>query len=171
MALEEVAPGVAADGNGLVLWVPAGGIADVEAPTVAELTDPDVVPLTYSLTPDGFRQETTENVITSGRYTLKQIIEIPGTVLDAIEVQYVYTGTASDTARLTLEAGVNGYIVHRLGYPNETGIAAAQIVDVIPVTAGIQRKVPPVANSELQRVQKLTVRAAIGRDVAVVSGG
>lgn len=167
MPTETVAPGKAADGQGLVLFVPT--IADPSAPTAAELTAATVKKLTYSLVPDGFRHETTENVINSGRYTLKQILELPGTITDTLEVQYVYTNTDSDIARLALTPGVEGYIVHRLGYPNETAPAAEQVVDVIPITAGIQRKVPPTANTELQRMQKLHVRGEVQRDVEVAA--
>lgn len=167
MALEATPPGKASDGQGLVLFVPT--IANPAAPTAAELNAGTVKPLTYSLVPDGFRHETTENVITTGRYTLKQVLELAGTVTDTIEVQYVYTGTVSDVARIALATGVSGFIVHRLGVANETAPAAAQIVDVIPITAGIQRKVPPTANTELQRVQKLFVTGPVQRDVAVAA--
>lgn len=168
MALEDVAPGQASDGFGLVVFVPeTPGIADVDAPSVSEIAGG--IPLTYSLVPDGFRHETTENVIQSGRYTLKQILELPGTVVDTLEVQYVYTGTSADIARTTLAEGTRGFIVHRLGVANEVPFENGQIVDVIPVQAGIQRKVAPTANTELQRVQKLHVVGALGRD-AVVGG-
>src|SRR3546814_10549220 len=91
--LEVVPPGQSSDGRGLVLFVPT--IADPTAPTVAELTAGTVKPLTYSLVPDGFRHETTENTITDGRYTLKQVLELAGTVTDTLEVQYV-SGTRSE---------------------------------------------------------------------------
>ena len=164
MALESVPAGQVADGRGLVLFVPT--IADPSAPTVVELTAVTVKPLTYSLVPDGFRHETTENTITSGRYTLKQVLELPGTVTDALEVQYV-TGSPADTA---LAEGSDGFIVHRLGVPNETEPAAAQKVDVIPIRAGVQRKVAPTANTELQKVQKLFVTGPVRRDVAIAAG-
>lgn len=167
MALETVPQGQAADGRGLVLFVPT--IANPAAPTAAELTAGTVKQLTYSLVPDGFRHETTENVITSGRYTLKQVLELPGTVTDTLEVQYVSNATTPTPAETALTEGATGFIVHRLGVPNETAVAAAQKVDVIPVRAGVQRKVAPTANTELQRVQKLFVTGVVQRDVAVAS--
>lgn len=164
MALESVPAGQVADGRGLVLFVPT--IANPAAPTVAELTAVTVKPLTYSLVPDGFRHETTENVISSGRYTLKQVLELPGTVTDTLEVQYV-SGSPADTA---LVEGTTGFIVHRLSVPNETGPAAAQKVDVIPIRAGVQRKVAPTANTELAKVQKLFISGPVQRDVAIAAG-
>lgn len=163
MALEDVPLGTAADGNGLVLFVSA--IAAPGVPKVTELSAGTAKQLTYELVPDGFRHATTENVITTGRYTLKQILELPGTVTDTLEVQYV---TGSD-ASTSLAEGTTGFIVHRLGVPNETAVAAGQTVDVIPVMCGIQRKVPPTANTELQRVQKLFITGPVQRDVAVVA--
>lgn len=163
MALESVPAGQASDGRGLVLFVPT--IAGPAAPTVSELTAGTVKPLTYSLVGDGFRHDTTENVITSSRYTLKQQLELAGTVVDTLEVQYV-SGSPAETA---LTEGTTGYIVHRLGVPNETAPAAAQKVDVIPVRAGVQRKVAPTANTELQKVQKLFISGPVQRDVAIVA--
>lgn len=163
MPLEEVPAGTPADGRGLVLFVPS--IANPAAPTDDELAAVTVVPLTYSLVPDGFRHETTENTINSGRYTLKQVLDLPGTVTDSLEVQYVLDSPAEET----LEEGVTGFIVHRLGIPNETAPAAAQKVDVLPIRAGVQRKVPPTANTELQKVQRLFITGTVRRDVAIVA--
>lgn len=163
MPEEEVPVGQPSDGRGLVLFVQA--IANPAAPTEAELTGPTVKKLTYSLVPDGFRHATTENVINGGRYTLKQLLELPGTIADTLEVQYVF-GSPAETA---LTEGTSGFIVHRLGVPNETEPAAAQVVDVIPIRAGVQRKVAPTANTELQKVQKLFVTGSVQRDVAVAA--
>lgn len=167
MALESVPTGQAADGRGLVLFVPT--IANPAAPTVAELTAGTVKSLTYSLVPDGFRHVTTENVITSGRYTLKQVLELAGTVTDTLEVQYVTNSTTPTPAETSLTDGVTGYIVHRLGVPNETAPTAAQKIDVIPIRAGLQRRVAPTANTELQKVQKLFVTGTVQRDVAIAA--
>lgn len=163
MALEAVPAGQASDGRGLVLFVPA--IANPAAPTVAELTGGSVKALTYSLVPDGLRHETTENVISDGRYTLKQVLELPGTVNDTLEVQYV----AGTDAQTTLAEGTTGFIVHRIGVPNETAIEAGQKIDVIPIRAGVQRKVASTANTLLQRMSKLFVTGPVQRDVAVAA--
>lgn len=163
MALEDVPAGTAADGRGLVLWVPT--IADPSGPTAAELTAGTVKQITYELAPDGFRDTTTENVIDGSRYTLKQDIELPGTVTDTLELQYV-TGSDAETA---LAEGTTGFIVRRLGVTNETAVAATQKVTVWPVRAGIQRTVPPTKNTQLMRVQKMFITGTVRRDVAVAS--
>jgi hypothetical protein len=42
-------------------------------------------------------------------------------------------------------------------------------VTVIPVKCSIKRDVPPTANTELMKIQKLNVTGTVHRDVAVVS--
>lgn len=163
MSLEAVPAGQASDGRGLVLFV--NTIADTDLPKVSEFTAQTVEALTYSLVPDGFRHETTENVVNTGRYTLKQLLELPGTVSDTLEVQYA-SGTP---AQATLTTGTVGFICHRLGVLNETAAAVGQEWDIIPILAGIQRKVPATANTELQRVQKLFVTGPVKRDVKLVA--
>ena len=168
MALESVAAGTPADGNGLVLWVPA--IANPAAPTVAELTAGTVKPLTYALAPDGFDHQTSVATITSGRYTLAQALESDGIITDTVVVKYVYKNDLSDTASSTLVPGTEGFIVKRLGVENGAAVAAGQKVTVIPVKCSIRTDVPPTQNTELMKSQKLNVTGKVERDVAVVAG-
>jgi len=161
MPLEDVPAGQPADGRGLVLLVET--IAGEGGPSVAEASAATTVALTYSLTGDGFRHETTENTISTSRYTLKQQLELAGTVTDTLELQYV-TGSPADVA---LKEGTEGFIVHRLGVPNDVEPAAGQEVDVIPFRAGVQRKVAPTANTELMKVSKLFITGPVRRDVTI----
>lgn len=163
MSSNDVPAGNPADGRAAVLSVPV--IAGDAGLTVAEATAGTSKDLTYSLVGDGFRHETTEDVIQSERYTLKQLLEEPGGVTDTLELQYV----ADSPAQTALPEGTTGFIVHRVGVAKETPFAAGQKVDVIPFKAGIQRKVPPTRNTHLQRVQKLFVTGPVRRDVAVVA--
>lgn len=165
---EKVAPGVVTDGTGLVLFVPA--IADVQNPTVAELTATGVVKITYSLTPDGFSHETTVATSTTGRFTLEQALENEGKITDAVEVTYVTTEDDNvDVARVALARGTVGFLVKRIAIPNGTAVAAGQIVTVLPIRAGLQRDVAPAENEEWKVVQKLLVTGVVGRKVKVVA--
>lgn len=165
--IESVAAGTPADGNGLVLWVPA--IANPAAPTVAELTAGTVKPLTYALAPDGFDHQTSVAIITSGRYTLAQALESEGVVTDTLEVKYVYNAAQTDTASTTLTTGTTGFVVKRLGVANGTAVQAGQKVTVLPVKCGVKRDVPPTANTELMKIQKLLITGTVNRDVAVAA--
>lgn len=167
MALEAVTTGVVADGNGLVLFVPT--ISDPTAPTVAELTAGTVKKLTYSVTGDGYKHTITSNEVTVNRLTLAQILSYDGTVKDDLEITYVWGDGSNDVPRVALAVGTTGYIVERWAVPNSTAITAAQLVDVIPIKAGIQRKDAPVQNQELTRTQRLNVTGTVNRDVAVAA--
>lgn len=167
MPLETVPTGTPSDGQGLVLFVPA--IANPAAPTVAELTAGTVKQLTYSITGDGYNHSVTINEVTANRLTLKQTLQYDGTEVDNLSITYVYTNTAGDVARVALPVGTTGFIVERWAVPNETAIAAAQLVDVIPIKASVSIKNAPVANQELTRTQRLNVTGPVYRDVAVAA--
>lgn len=167
MAEENVPEGVGADGNLLVLFVPT--IADPGAPTVAELTAAGVEKLTYSITGTGYNHTVTINQITSNRLTLPQTLQYDGTEVDELEITYVYTNTEEDVVRLALPKGQEGFIVERWAIRNGTDIAAAQIVDVIPIKASTPRKNAPASNQELTRTQRLNVTGPVRRDVAVIA--
>lgn len=166
--LEAVPEGIVSDGNVLVLFVPT--IANPAAPTVTELTAAGVVKLTYSATGDGYKHTVTINKVKANRFTLKQEIQYDGTEVDDLSIQYVYTNTDGDVARIALPVGTTGNIVERFAVPNGQAVAADDIVDVIPIKASVPIKDPPVANQELTRTQALNVTGAVQRDVAVVPG-
>ena len=168
MPEEAIQNGFASDGNGIVLWVEA--IADASAPTAAELAAG--VEITYGIVPGGFTHNTTINTVTTGRYTLKQALELDGTEVDTVEVSYVYnrqTPTAVETAIGT--PGTDGFLVHALGYPSGHVFAAADKVNaVIPGTTSIPRDVPPTANTEAAKIVKINVTGKVEREVAVAAG-
>ena len=166
----EVEAGQVSDGYGLVLFVPSEGIADPSNPTVSELTDEDVVDITYSLTGDGFVHTVTTADVPINRYTLDQVLSLEGKETHTLTVKYPYTNSDDDVARTTLEPGTEGFIVHRLAVANDTDIASGQIVDVIPIRAGKSIKDAPAENTELTRTQKLNVIGKVQLDVEVVSG-
>lgn len=169
MALETVPDGLLSGGNALVLFVPA--IADPSAPTVTELTAAGVVPLTYAAAADGYKHAVTTDDITRDRFTLKQALTEEGTATHTITYTAVYTNDpANDDARTALAPGTTGFIVERMALANETGIAAAQVVDVVPIKAGIQAKDAPVKNQELTYTQKLLVTGIVQSDVSIVAG-
>ena len=171
MANSEVQPGQVSDGHGLVLFAPKGTIADRAHPTVEELTGDDVIDLTYALTADGFNHTVTTADVTVSRYTLDQELTLEGKETHTLVLKYPYTNTDSDVARTTLTPGIEGDIIHRLGYANSEEIAEDQILDVIPVRAGKSVKDAPAANTELTRTQKLSITGKVELDATVVDSG
>lgn len=166
MALETVPAGRASDGNGTVWFVPT--IANPAAPTAAEINAGTRI--TYSLTGDGFAHAVTENRVTANRLTLKQTIQYAGTITDEVELTYVAAYDEDDVARTVLVEGVSGYIVTRWGVDNAVNATAADIVTVIPGTAGVQRPNPPATNQELTISQLWNVSGSVKRNVAVTAG-
>lgn len=161
---EKVQRGQAADGRGIVLWVPA--IEDPTKPKIAELTAASVKRLTYGLTADGFNHGITVATITVGRYTLDQALEMDGTITDTLEVRWVYNRVnPTDVETVLGTPGVEGNIVHILGYPNDHEIDEdTKINAILPVVTGLPRDVPPTANSELAKVQKLNIAGKVRRE-------
>jgi hypothetical protein len=164
MTFESVQQGQAADGHGIVLFVPS--IADIYHPTVAELTAGTVKKLTYGLATDGFDHQTSVATITVGRYTLDQALELDGVITDTVEVKWIYnrsTPTAIETALGT--PGIAGNLVKILGYANDYTIApTTKINAIIPFCTSIPRDVPPAANTELMKIQKLNVTGKVARE-------
>lgn len=163
---------IPADGNLLVLWVPA--IAIPAAPTVSELSAGTVIDLSGYLTGDGYSPSTDEQTVTDDRLNSRQTYEQPGRFTDSLEIAYVYrqqdAAATDNKAFVTLKRGVTGFIVERWGKAFETAVAASDVVDVKPAKCGIQRKVPGEANSILRLNQKIFITGAVQRDVAVVAG-
>lgn len=161
---EPVQKGTPADGHGIVLAVPT--IADLAKPTVAELTAATVKRATYGLAPDGFDWQTTIATITTGRFTLAQALQLDGTITDDLEVKWVYNRTTPTTTETLFGVpGVDTNIVVIYGYLNDHVIdASTKINGILPVTTSIPREVPPTANSELMKIQKLNVRGKVFRE-------
>jgi hypothetical protein len=165
---EKVPTGVVSDGNGRVVFVKT--LADPSAPKATELnssTSGAVVPLTYSITGDGYTHNITINKVTANRLTLPTQLQYDGTEVDELSIKYAYTNTASDVVRLALPKGTTGYIVERWAVANGAEYAADQLVTVIPITASVSLPDAPVTNQELTRTQALNVSGKVWRDVKV----
>jgi len=163
MALELAEQSVAADGSLRVAFVPSGN-----ALSVAVLDGDETKALTYSFTPSGFNRTTTENTIEDPRLTLRQSFTRPGTTSEALEVQYVFGGD-DEVARIALAEGTTGTLVVRYAVANEDEWAAGDVVDLIPIQAGRQRKDPPTANSVWTITQGMYVTGTVQEDVVLVA--
>jgi hypothetical protein len=160
MAAEAVPQSVNWDDNLRITWT-----AEAEDPkSAADLIAG--VDLTYSL--KSLTRTINEARIEDPRLTLKQILERPGKVTEQVEVQYVF-GDAGDVAAATLVQGTKGHLTLRYSTPNATAWAAAQIVDVITVECGKQRKDSPVENGVQTITQTLFVIDTTEDDVAVAA--
>jgi hypothetical protein len=160
MALEDVPQSVNWDDNLRITWT---ALAD-DAKSAADLIAG--VDLTYSL--KTLTRTINEARIEDPRLTLKQILERPGKITETVEVQYIF-GDAADVAAATLIQGTKGHLTLRYSLPNSTVWAAAQVVDVITVECGKQRKDSPVENGVQTLTQTLFVIDITEDDVAIAA--
>lgn len=161
-----------ADGNVKVLWTPTCPI--VTAPDLsADIGAAGAVDLSNYLTADGYVPGTDETTITDERLSTRQSFGRPGRYSESLTIRYVYrqqeaAGT-DNKAFHTLVHLTPGFLMVRWGVDWEDAFAAADIVDVLTVTCGIQKKLPPETNSVLKIEQQIFITNLVAHDVAVVA--
>lgn len=163
---EDVQKGFGYDGKGVVLWVDT--IADPTAPTKEELAAG--TPLTYGLYgPNGYALETTINERVSTRYTLDQELVSEGTKRYKLTLLYVYDrGTPTVVETKLGVKGVEGFIVHALGYDSgHTFVDGDVLNDVIPVRTASSVDVPATANTDAHKQTVPEIIGAVQQEVTV----
>lgn len=134
------------DGNIRVAYVAT--IANITAPTTAELNAGTSILLTDKITADGLVgfEPTTAEVDTS---SLASTFDTKGIGRDQFSntMLRLKKQTATDTAYNTLTRGTTGYIVIRRDVAFDTAWAASQKVEVYPIVCGRERNLAPEANT------------------------
>lgn len=123
--------------------------------------------ITFDLTPTGWRPNVTENSISDGRLSQKQILSGQGNFSEALEVQYIYGQPTLNIADVAMVEGTQGFIIDRDSIANSTDPAAAQLVDVYTIKCGKQRKDAPTENALQTKTQTLYPTAPTQRGVAL----
>lgn len=157
-------PATPADGNALVLIIPA--IADIDAPKVAEFTSAAVVDISCYLTGSGLKPSLSEQVITDERLCSTATYEKKGRSQRGLEVEYIDNTNSPDEelynkAKETLIPASKHFIGVRTGIPYTDPVTATQKFSIYPIEAGEYNDMPPEANSVLKTGQKLFVRAGV----------
>lgn len=156
---------VAADGNIRVAFCTTLSTTSPTAAACTAGTD-----LSFYLVPDGLKPGLDQQQITDDRLADTQTFEAPGRFkLTLDELKFVINPTsAPDNAALTaLVKDATGFLVVRYGISAATAFAAAQKVDIWPITVGITLKQPPEANSVLKAVTKVFVTNSVVQDIAL----
>jgi hypothetical protein len=135
------------DENLLVLWVVT--IAVPSAPTVAELTAGSVLDATYYFTDGGWKPTIAEDTANDPRLAKRENFNRAGRRATTLPLIYVTNPAtpAADAAAITFVEDAVGYFVERRGVDHDTAIAAAQKVNVYPVTLGAQIESDPTGNT------------------------
>lgn len=156
---------VAADGN---IKVAFAATVTPTAPAAAQLTAG--TDMSFYLTAAGLKPNVDQQEIVDDRLADAQTFQAPGRYkYDLGEIEYVFNPASApdNAAQVALPRGTTGYLVVRFGLPVDTAWAAAQKVDVWPVTFGAPMKQPPEANTVLKIKQRVFTTGAVQLDVAV----
>jgi|SRR5690625_1767512 len=155
MATNSNVPSTPADGNIKTVLVPA--VADLAAPTVAELTAEGAIDISCYLTRGGFALTVDQQVITDERECDRLVRSVPGSVNPSLEITGIdntnteFADTANELAEALTE-GSTWVAVRRRGKAFEDEIEAGDVVSVTRFRAGARREVAAEANSVLRSV-------------------
>ena len=142
------------DGKTRVYWV--GSIANINAPTVAELNAG--ADYTQRITPDGLKLDpSTADVDTS---SLASTFDTKTVGRVGFDVEMTFkrgTTGGEDLPYTTLKYGVSGYLVVRRGVAFATAWATSQKAEVYPVTCGEPQNSSPAANEVMKFVSSMKV--------------
>lgn len=158
-------PGIDARGKGTVIFVPA--IANINAPKLTELNAAGAVNLTCAIY--GWSPSAEQSTVERTKYCYTATVSSLGAPTYSIEpVIYDYDPQNIEDsdpygyyAKLT--PGTQGYIIDRRGLTKEVALAAGQIVDIYPVTLGVQGRVPIDATAEGEKL-RITQTFAVSGD-------
>lgn len=139
-------------GTRRVYFIPAA--VDIEAITVAEITAGDN--LSCYLTRDGWAPTKDQATITDSRYCSAQDFEIPGAKTRSLMLTYTtnLNEAGDDEARLALEEGTEGILVHLLQVDADHDTPeSGDFYEAVPVRAG-EQNILPVEDNALDRIQQ-----------------
>ena len=152
-------------------WVPA--IANIEAPTVAELSAGTNITTAVF----GFGDGASQSTVARRKYGYAAEVRSLGRVTfepPALEYDDDPQGTSIGTEYAYLDdlvEGAQGFIVHRRDLPNSDAFAAAQLVDVRQATLGYKARIDVGdAEGEMFRIRQTIVYGGKWADDATVAG-
>lgn len=155
--------------NGTISATFVGSLATVTTPKLTEISAVSSLNVSCYLTE--LNTETTENNVEDPRLCSKAVYEAPGDHTDTLEWTYVFNpdSPADNEAELELVEGRKGFAILRWGVDSEQVPAVGDIVDVYPVTLGVQRKNNPARNAVHKITQKCFVTGEVRRGVLVIA--
>lgn len=131
-----------ADGHDLLLWIPEGGVEDLAAPTIAELTAETVINLSCLVAKEGFNfGPSGESEITDPPLCAVGAFTSPGNITYNDDMNfYRYTTALEDIPWETFDGqNIPGILAHRSTHLSDAPIVAAQEFAMHEVLTGIQR--------------------------------
>lgn len=172
-----VPPGVNAEGNLKVAYVPT--IADLAAPTVAEISAAGALDISFFLTGGNFKPSGEQARGDDRRVGSTQTFERLGREKSSIDdLVYVadpqaVAATAENKAMELFQSGVVGFFVVRYGLDALTvDFASTQFVDIWPIKFGVQNKTPLAENDEFALItitQGVAVTGIVRKQIAIAA--
>lgn len=151
-------PKMLSDGNHKLTWVPDGGIANVAAPTVAELSAGGVLELSCLVTANDFALGPTgDNEINDPALCSESNSTAPGrTNYEGAMNFFRWIPAGEDDAWNTFTGkGIAGYLVHRIGKHHTASYAATDEVQVFGVITGTPSPVAPAADGGYEKFRQM----------------
>lgn len=159
-------PSTPADGNIKTVLVPA--VADLAAPTVAELTGGTVIDISCYLTPGGFALTVNQATITDERECDTIVRQKPGRKTITGTITGIDNTNANDGATPTpaalpndlaeaLTEGSQWVVARRRGVEFTEAFAADEHVSTTSFTVGVRSEVPAEANSVVRSVWNIFI--------------
>lgn len=168
-------PKMLSDGDDLLLWVPDGGIADVSAPTLTELTAEGVLDISCLVTKNNFTLGPSGDAsIDDPALCSAASSAVPGiTSYQAGMDFFRWTVPTEDTAWTTFTGkGINGFLVHRVGKKHTVAIAVDDDVAVYGSITGTPQSLIPDAQGGFRKFhQDFFVQGELVDERAVVAAG
>lgn len=162
-----------ADGHDLLLWIPEGGVEDLAAPTIEELTDPAVINLSCLVAKEGFNfGPSGESEVTDPPLCAVGQFTSPGNVTYNDDMNfYRYTTTLEDIPWETFTGqNIPGILAHRDTLLSDAPIALTQEFAMHEVVTGIQRKIAADGNGGWRKFgQKFHPQRAVDRAVVAAA--
>ena len=165
--------GVSTSRNRNILWVDA--IADLKAPTVAELTSA-LASLDFScwLNSDWDGPSGEQSKETDERWCGNKFENMGDIEYSVAELVYIVDPQAIDQQgvnriRAILTEGKRGYLVMRRGKNMDAPIAAGDVIDIYTVELGKPMPFPTASNEKLKDRQAVAVTGQVETNVKVVA--
>lgn len=150
------------EGMTKVSWVPT--IADVSAPTVAELTAG--TDITTLLTKDGLNISLSQNTVDNSSLAETFDAQVVGSWGGSVSLTFKRDG-ATDTAWDLFTYGETGYVVVRRGEAYDGAFAASDKLEVYPAQAG--EPIPNATAANQQATATVTMAVTAQPDLHAVA--
>lgn len=152
------------DGMTRVVW--AASLANLAAPTVAEITAAQE--LTFRITPDGLKLDPTTADVDTGSLGSKFDTMEVGRIKYDTELTFKRGDTTQeDWPYQNLKLKTRGVLIVRRGIDVETAWAVGQQVEAYPLVCGERANVAPAANEVMKFISPIKVYAPPATDALV----